>query len=59
MTPYRAAPQHVNGTPYTTPAKTGPIIGPRAYCRHVIFSGPLFRIDLNDSLQIAEKPFCT
>ena len=58
MTPLRTIPQQVNDTPYTTPAKKGPKIAPRVYCRVLIFSGPLLRTSLNDSLQIVEKPFC-
>ena len=58
MTPLRTIPQQVNDAPYTTPTKKGPKIGPRAYCGTLIFSGPLLRSILNDSLQIAENPFC-
>ena len=43
MTPYGAAIQEVNDAPYTTPAKKGPKIASRAYCRQVIFSGPPLR----------------
>jgi len=58
ITPYDAAIQHVNDTPYTAPAEKGPKIAPRAYCRHVIFSRPLFRTGLNGGLQIAYEAFC-
>ena len=53
MTPLRIILQHVNNAPYTTPAKIGLKIGPRACCRNVISSRGLFRLDLNISLQIA------
>ena len=48
---------HVKDTPYTTPAEIGPKIGARAYCRHLIFSRPLLRTILNDTLQMVESPF--
>ena len=54
MTPLRTITQHVNDAPYTTPAKTGLKIGPRAYCRNVISGRGLFRLDLNSGLQIVE-----
>jgi len=57
MTPLRAAAQHVKDVPYTTPAEKGPKIGPRVYCILLIFSGPLLRTSLNDSLQVAEELF--
>ena len=59
MTPYGAAAQQVNDAPYTAPAKRGTKIGSRAYCGALIFSGPLFRIVLNDSLQIADSAIHT
>jgi len=59
MTPLYTIPQQVNDALYTTPAKKGPKIGSRVYCRVLIFSGPLLRMILNDGLQIAEVPFCT
>jgi len=43
MTPLRTILQHVNDTPYTTPAKRGLKIDSRAYCRALIFSRPLLR----------------
>ena len=54
MTPLRAIIQHINDAPYTTPAKTGLKIGIRAYCRNVISSRGLFRLDLNTLLQTPE-----
>ncbi len=51
MTPLRAMPQQVNDVPYTTPAKNGPEIDLRAYCRNVISSWPLFRMSLNGRLE--------
>ena len=57
MTPLRTILQQVNDTPYTTPAKIGPKIGARAYCRNVISSRGLFRLDLNTPLQIAVGHF--
>ena len=59
MTPLCTIPQYVNDAPYTTPAEKGPKIGPRVYCRVLIFSGPLLRTSLNDALQIAVELFCT
>ena len=58
MTPYRTITQHINNRPYTTPAKKGPKIDHTAYCRNVISSRGLFRLDLNTPLQIAEHPIC-
>jgi len=58
MTPLCTITQYVIDAPYTTPAEKGPKIGPIAYCGTLIFSGPLLRSILNDSLQIAENPFC-
>jgi hypothetical protein len=57
MTPYGGGIQQVNGAPHTTPAEKGLKIGPRAYCGHLIFSGPLLRTSLNDGLQIAVGHF--
>ena len=54
MTPLRTIPQHINNTPYTTPAKRGPKIDSTAYSRNVISGRGLFRLDLNGGPQISE-----
>ena len=53
MTPLLTITQHVNDAPYTTPAKRGLKIEARAYCRNVISGRGLFRLSLNDCLQVA------
>ena len=56
MTPLRTITQHLNDAPYTTPAERDLKIGARAYCRNVISGRGLFRLNLNDTLQIADDP---
>jgi hypothetical protein len=59
MTPFRIASQQVNDAPYTTPAKRGPEIWARVYSGNVISSRGLFRIILNDSIQVSESSIYT
>ena len=56
MTPLCTITQHINDVPYTTLAKSSLKIEARAYCRNVISGRGLFRLDLNNGLQITGEP---
>ena len=56
MTPLCTITQHINDAPYTKKEKRGLKIESRVYCRNVISGRGLFRLDLNNGLQITGEP---